>query len=214
MKNKLLIWGASGHALVVSDIVRLQNEFDIYGYFDDIRQEKSNSQFCGRPVFHDRKILPTLFHKGVRHAIIAFGNCPARLELAKYLKSCGFILVTVIHPSAIISGDVTIGEGTVVGAGAVINPSVIIGKNVIINTSASIDHECFIEDGVHICPGGHLAGRVVVGRGTWIGIGTTIIDKVHIGSNSFIGAGSVVISDIPDNVLAYGVPARVIRGLD
>ena len=96
-------------------------------------------------------------------------------------------------------------------AGAVINPGSQIGQSVIINTSASVDHECVIADAAHICPGVHLAGRVQVGAATHVGIGTTVIERINIGSGSFIGAGSVVVDDIPDGVVAYGVPARVIR---
>jgi acetyltransferase-like isoleucine patch superfamily enzyme len=50
-----------------------------------------------------------------------------------------------------------------------------------------------------------------VGRGAWIGIGATIIDRVRIGEYSVVGAGAVVVSDIPAGVVAYGVPATVIR---
>ena len=52
---------------------------------------------------------------------------------------------------------------------------------------------------------------VVIGDGVWIGACCTILPGVHIGNNSVIGAGSVVIKDIPDNVVAFGSPAKVYR---
>lgn len=52
---------------------------------------------------------------------------------------------------------------------------------------------------------------VEIGDGVWICGGVTITGGVKIGSNTIIGAGSVVIKDIPDNVIAAGNPARVIR---
>ena len=84
----------------------------------------------------------------------------------------------------------------------------------IINTSATIDHECDIGDAAHICPGVNLAGRVFIGAATQVGIGASVIENVHIGEGCVIGAGAVVTGDIPDHVLAYGVPAKVIRKLE
>ena len=52
---------------------------------------------------------------------------------------------------------------------------------------------------------------VYIGENVWIGAGSIILPGVHIGKNAVIGAGSVVTRDIPDNVLAVGVPCRVVR---
>ncbi len=50
-----------------------------------------------------------------------------------------------------------------------------------------------------------------IGDNAWIGAGVQIMPGVTIGENSVIGAGSVVTRDIPANVIALGVPCRVIR---
>ncbi|MGH7634357.1 MAG: acetyltransferase, partial [Gemmatimonadaceae bacterium] len=81
----------------------------------------------------------------------------------------------------------------------------------IVNTAASVDHDCDLADGVHVACGAHLAGHVRVGRGAWIGIGAVVRERVTIGAGAMIGAGAVVVSDVPPGVLAFGVPARVIR---
>ena len=59
--------------------------------------------------------------------------------------------------------------------------------------------------------GYEIAKPIVVEDNVWIGTGTTVLAGVRIGKNSVIGAGSVVTRDIPANVVAYGVPCRVIR---
>lgn len=59
-----------------------------------------------------------------------------------------------------------------------------------------------------------LVKPIVVGDNVFIGYGTVIMPGVTIGSNVVIGAGSVVTRDLPDNVVAVGVPAKVLRGLD
>lgn len=211
MNTKLVIWGASGHALVIADIIRLQSDYEIIGFIDDVNPERHNKNFCRAIVLGGKEQLEILQQKGVRHLIFGFGNCKTRLELSPLVKKIGFTLVNAIHSSAVIAEDVLIGSGSVIVAGAVINPGARIDENVIINTCASVDHGCIIEEGVHVGPGTHLGAEVVVERGAWIGMGTTIKDRVRIGSKSVIGAGSLVLDDIPKNVLAYGAPVKIIK---
>lgn len=212
-KRKMVIWGASGHALVVADIIRLRGDYEIAGFLDNVNPELKGSLFAGATILGGNEQLEVLIANDVRHIIIGFGNCPARIQLAETVVKFGFSLIQAIHPSAVIASDATIGSGSVISAGAVINPRVSIGCNVIINTCASIDHECMIADGAHIGPGVRLAGNVQVGKAAWVGIGSTVIERKKIGDFALIGAGSVVVQDIPSNVVAYGTPARVIRGV-
>lgn len=211
MCQKIVIWGASGHALVVADVIRLQGHYEIVGFLDDVNAHEAGAEFCGASILGGREQLDVLVQQGIDHIILGFGNCEARLHLSEVVRSKGFQLATAIHSQAIIATGVSVGPGTVVVAGAVINPGCKIGENVIVNTCSSVDHECVIGDGVHICPGVHLAGNVQVGHASWIGIGATVKDHVRIGARTIIGAGAVVVNDIPDGVIAYGVPAKVVR---
>ncbi len=209
--QKLVIWGASGHALVIADIIRLRAEYEIIGFLDDVNPDRKNAVFCGSRILGGQEQLVPLREQEVDHIILGFGDCNARLKLSKLVRKLGFFLATTIHPGAIVAADVSIGAGTVIMAGSVVNAGSCIGENVIINTCASVDHECIIEDGAHICPGVHLGGRVRVGRAAWIGIGATVKEGVHIGPGSLIGAGAVVLSDVLGCIVAYGVPARAVR---
>ena len=56
-----------------------------------------------------------------------------------------------------------------------------------------------------------LESIIKIGEYTKVGMGSTIFDGVNVGNNTIIGAGSLVTKSVPDNVVAYGVPARVIR---
>lgn len=205
-----MIWGASGHALVVADIIRLRGEFEIVGFIDDLSERRDTKDGMA-PILGGRQQLDGLAVAGVKDLLCAIGDCRARLELAAFAQSKGFSLATAIHPHAVVADTVKIGQGTVVAAGAVINSGSTLGENVIINTSATADHECDISDGAHLSPGVHLGGKVSIGRATWIGIGAVVKDRVKIGAGTIVGAGAVVVSDIPDGVVAYGVPARVVR---
>lgn len=207
----LAIWGASGHALVVAEIVRLQGQYSIVGFLDDITPGRRGAAFCGATILGGREQLALLQEQGVRHVLLGFGSCRMRHELTELLQSLRFVMPITIHPRAVVAEDVSIGPGTVIAAGAVVNPGTQIGVSVIINTSASVDHECVIGDAVHIGPGAHLAGRVFVGQEAHVGIGATLIDQVRIGKRAVVGAGAVVVRDVPDAVVVYGVPAQVKR---
>jgi sugar O-acyltransferase (sialic acid O-acetyltransferase NeuD family) len=115
---------------------------------------------------------------------------------------------SAIHPRATVAASVRMGHGVVVAAGAVINPDSVLGDHVIINTGATVDHDCKIGDYAHIAPGVSLAGGVSIGRGTLMGIGSTILPDHSVGDWSIVGAGAVVVRDIPDHVLAKGVPSH------
>ncbi len=211
MHQKVVIWGAGGHALVVADIIRLQGNYEIAGFLDDVDKNRLGTKFCGAFILGGQEQLEVLSLSDVEYVIMAIGDCEARLRSAELARARRFSFATAIHPHATIAADTSIGSGTVIAAAAVINPGARIGENVLINTSASIDHECIIEDGVHISPGVHLGGNVKVGRGTLVGIGAVVKARVRIGEGAVIGAGAVVVRDIPDRVVAYGVPARIRR---
>jgi len=212
-RMKIVIWGRGGHAKVVTDILKLGGTFEVAGYLDDVNPPRPGETYLDRPVFFGREHLPILMTEGIHHLVLGFGDCRMRLELMDYVKDMGFELPVVRHPSAVVAGDVKVGEGTVIAAGAVVAVGVDVGRCAIVNTLASVDHNSTVGDGAHLSPGARLAGDVQVGRGVWIGIGSAVTDKLALGDGCVLGAGSVVVSDIPERVLAYGVPARVIREL-
>jgi UDP-N-acetylbacillosamine N-acetyltransferase len=212
-KTPIVVWGASGHARVVVDILGLLDAYEVIGFLDDVNPERKGEIFCGQYVLGGQEQLPLLRAQGVGHLVFGFGQCAARLRLAKIVRQNGFTLPALFHPKATIAADVAIGEGTLFAAGSVTGAGAVIGDLAIINTCASVGHECTLGDGVHICPGVHLGGGTRVGAGSWIGIGATVIDHLTIGAGVLIGAGAVVVEDIPDGVVAYGAPARPVRAV-
>lgn len=196
-KDKVYLYGASGHAKVVMDIVRLAY-YDVPCLIDD---NPEVNELAGLPVVHSAE--------GFSPLIVTIGDCQIRRKIVESLGNREYL--TVIHPNAVKAESVRIGYGTVVMAGAIMNPYVSVGNHCIINTGASLDHDVKVGDFVHIAPHCTICGESEVGDGTWVGAGTTIIQGIHIGKNCFIGAGSVVVKDILDNSLCYGNPARVIK---
>jgi UDP-N-acetylbacillosamine N-acetyltransferase len=210
ISGQVVIWGASGHALVVADIVRLRGG-TVVGFIDDVDPSRAGALFADALILGGRDQLPRLRDSGVEALVMGFGNCYARLACAEVALAHRFHLPVAIHPHAVVAPTAQVGAGSLVAAGVVIAPEARVGVNVILNTASSIDHECEIGDGAHVGPGCHLAGRVRIGRACWLGIGSTVSDRVSIGEGSMIGAGSLVLEDVPPGVLAYGAPARVVR---
>lgn len=199
--KKMYLFGASGHAKVIVDILR-KKSIKVEGFFDD---DLSKIELEGIPV-----IGITEDHTGEQNpCLISIGNNNIRKAVVERL--CTAIYATALHPNAVISNPELIGQGTVVMAGVVINPSTRIGAHCIINTSASIDHDCLIDNFVHIAPNATLCGGIEIGEGTLVGSGTTIIPNTKVGKWAVIGAGTVVITDVPDYAVVVGNPGKVIK---
>lgn len=195
--KKLVIIGASGHGKVIADIA-LKVGYEEIVFLDD---NENLSECAGFPVVgKSNKALKIDGDK-----IVAIGNATIRERLQSSVET-----ITLIHPNAVISRRVEIGEGTVVMAGAVINSDTVIGKGCIINTGASIDHDCVIKDFVHISVGAHVAGTCHIGERTWVGAGAIVSNNINICSDCMIGAGALVIKDIEKTGTYVGVPAREI----
>lgn len=208
-KEKLVVFGAGGHAKVVIDIIEQQGSYEIATVLDDDVKRKG-SRFFGYTVLGTRADLAGLRSTHLRHAIVAIGDNAGRAAIAALLTQQGWQFATPVHPRASIGRGVEIAPGCVIMAGCVVNADAHLGAHVIINTGATIDHDCRIEDGAHIAPGCHLCGGVSVGRHSFLGAGTTVTPGVKIGDKVIVGAGSAVIRDVADEARVSGVPARAL----
>lgn len=212
MREKIIIIGAGGHARSVIDIVKENDEFELEGCIDNMYPNlKSINGMPEIPVIGNDNNIEEFFKRGIKHFFVAIGDNSLRNKLFDKMINMGYEPVNIISNTARISKKSYIGNGVCIMHGAVINVNSKIEDNVIINTNSSIDHDCLIEKGVHIAPGASISGYVNIGEGTLIGTGTSIIDKISIGKWSVIGGGSVVVNDIESNVVAYGVPARIVN---
>ena len=121
------------------------------------------------------------------------------------------MFVNAIHPSVIIGNDVHLGYGVVAMAGVIFNPGAVAGNFTFFATGAQIEHDCAIDNFASVSAGSVLGGHVHIKKYSAVTLGVTIFDRVTIGQNTVIGSGSLVTKDIPDNVLAYGNPAKAVR---
>lgn len=211
----LLVFGAGGHAKVILDIIEKcgekcgdrQGRYKVVGVVDKLAS--AGAEFFGYSIFEESDQLGKL----ATTALIAIGNNALREKVAARAASLipGLKFATVVHPSAQIGKAVVLGPGTVVMAGACINASTQIGSHCIVNTRVSVDHDCEIGEFSSIAPGATLGGSVRVGRGAAVSLGASVIQGIAIGRDAIVGAGAVVVSNVPDSVISYGNPAKVIR---
>lgn len=197
--NRLFIIGAGGHGKVVADNA-LKNGYTNVCFIDD----RATGKCMGFPIVGTSADIEKL-NDGKTDFIIGIGNNAVRKKIAEKFD---VNWVSLIHPSAQIAVNVTVGKGTVVMAGAVINACATVGKHCIINTHAVIEHDNIIEDYVHISPNAALGGTVRIGEQTHIGIGATVINNIDICSNCIIGAGASVVKNITESGTYIGVPVR------
>lgn len=200
-KNKVNIYGASGHAKVIIDIVH-SFEGKIYQVFDD---NISINEILGYPVNHNfsedsNKEIPTF---------IAIGDNKIRKGISNSFS--GKVKNYLSHKSAVISSSVKIGEGTVVMANACINAGAVVGRHCIINTASVVEHDVEIKDFAHVSPNAAIAGNVKIGEGAHIGIGASVVPNISIGNWAVVGAGAVIIEDVPDYATVVGNPGRILK---
>lgn len=201
MRN-LIIIGGGGHAKVVADIA-IQTGYNVLGFLDD------NSDVCELLGFSRLGNIADCVNYGKEVVfVIAIGNNKIRKEIfSKYDLN----YVTLIHPTAIIGPQVSVGAGTVVMAGAVINASAKIGVQSIINTACVVEHDVVIGDFTMLAPHSTVCGFTKIGNNCWVGAGATINNVIKICDDCIIGAGATVIRSIEKAGTYVGTPATKVR---
>lgn len=206
--QRIGVIGAGDHGLVVVDIL-LQGQsaglpFLVVAIADE-RPVAGVKHLLGVPLVGD---LDALARHDVDAVVVAVGDNRARRAVTESVRTRGWSLATVRHPSAIVARDVEIGEGVMLCAGCVVGPSARVLAGTILNTGCSIDHHNLVGPFAHIAPGAHLGGTVLVGEGAMVGIGATVLPGCRIGAWATVGGGATVVGDVAADTTVVGVPAR------
>ena len=218
MKNikNIIVFGSSGHAKVVIDAIQETNKYNIIGLVDDFKEE--DTEVFGYKVLGKVSDLDYILHKKffnceIDGGVIGIGDNFGRNSVFLKIKQLvpDFNFETIVHPKAIVSKNVIIGNGTVLLPGTIVNNSCKIGNFCILNTKSSLDHDSVMEDFSSLAPGVTTGGKVTIGEFTAISLGANIIHNITIGMHCVIGAGALVLKNVEDFSVTYGVPAKEIR---
>ena len=211
MKN-LVLFGGGNQAHYTIDIIEKENKYNIVGIIDSI-SEIGSDRFGHKVLGRQENIEEIIRQYNIEVGVITIGDNWSRYYVYNQIKDKvpNFEFVNAVHPSVIIGKDVRLGVGVVAMAGCIFNPKSVIGDFTFFATGAQIEHDCFIDDFASVSAGSVTGGFVKLGKFSAITLGVTVIDRVEIGKNTVVGSGSLVVKSLPDNVLAYGNPCKIIR---
>jgi sugar O-acyltransferase (sialic acid O-acetyltransferase NeuD family) len=205
--DALFVFGAGGHGKVVADAALRAGLGPLSGFVAD--GPPPDAAPLGLPFLGDFAWL--IREAGRRRCAVALGvgDNAARERIAAECTARAIALVTVVHPAAVIAASSVLEPGCVVLAGAVVNPDARIGRGAVVNTRAVVEHDVRVGDFAHLSPGVATGGAARIGARAHLGLGAVLLPRVAVGQDAVVGAGAVVTRDVPDAVVALGVPARV-----
>ncbi|MDT7830649.1 acetyltransferase [Pricia sp. S334] len=211
MKNIVII-GASGHGSVILDCIEREGKYNVLGFIDSFK--KKGIKQNGYEILGSEHDLPYLIEMyDIVGGIVAIGDNWTRKrvvdKVSKIAPHLNFI--TAIHPHAIIGKDVYVGKGTVIMPGAIVNSNAQIRDFCIVNTNSSLGHDGFMHDFSSFACGVSTGGGLFLGEFSAVSAGAVIREHIRVMEHTVIGAGSLVVKDVPDHVVAYGSPARIVR---
>lgn len=197
-RTNILVLGSGGHSGVLIDILE-QLDVELLGILDNSR--KIGSKCFGLEVIGNDDYIDNFSHEEVI-LVNGIGSLPGRQErwlISEKFREKGFEFMTLVHPNASLTNNISIGNGVQIMNGSVVQHGTHIGCDSIINTGSIIDHNCTIGNSCHIAPGTVLSGGVTIGNNVHIGTGSCIIQNIKIGDNVTVAAGSVIYKDIEPN---------------
>lgn len=210
----MLIVGAKGFAKEVLEVLHQLDDLHELVFYDDVNSDIPDKLYNRFPVLKSLDQAKDYFQSVDKRFTIGIGNPVLRKKLLDTFSSLGGEITSTISPKASIGhfGN-TVGDGSNIMTGSVLTNDIQIGEGTLINLNCTVGHDCIIGAFVEMSPGVHISGNCIVGDFSVLGTNATVLPKITIGKNVIVGAGSVVTKDLPDNCVAVGVPAKVIKDL-
>lgn len=143
--------------------------------------------------------------------VIGIGSAVHRRAMDAALAAQGLESVTLVHPTAVIGGDVTIGAGSTICAYSVLTTNIRIGTCAQVNIGCVIGHDARIGGFLTLAQSVNIAGNVTIGDDATLHTQAVVNRGLRIGSGAVVGAGAVVTRDVDPATTVVGVPARPIR---
>ena len=207
MLNKILILGTGGFAHVAADIISDIPGYQVCGFIENLDRDRCDKSICDLPVHW----IGDAGEFSKDHLAVCCLGTTKRHKLINEALDAGFEFATIVHPTSRISKKSTIARGCLIGPGVIISTNTHLGEHVRVNRGVLIGHDTTIDELSTIQPGANIAGRCHIKRCCYIGMSATVIDNLNIGQQCVIGAGAVVTKNMPDRVMAVGIPAKIIQ---
>lgn len=207
----LYVYCAGGFGKEIMDVARRKNkitkQWTEIKYIDDVLNEKS--KYGAQVVKFIDLINET--DRSKFEFIIANGEPLVRKNIYQKLSENNLKLGRLVDVSTMVAETANIADGVIVTPMCSISSDAKLERNSCINTMSIIGHDVIIGENTVISSMVNMGGACIVGENSYIGMGALVKEGIKIGSNSIVGMGSVVYNDVPDDVIALGNPARVVR---
>ncbi len=215
MKKKLLIIGGHGSGEIAMSIFEDSNhvndEWDIKGYLSDIVMPGNNLgkyKVLGKTEEIMKYIKEGYFiHNALYFSVKDKEN---RVNRFKELKIPLELNATAIHPTAIVSPGVEIGNGVLINQYSLLQVNCSIGDFVHVYSGSLVGHESRVRDYCTIGAHAIIGGRVIVNEGAHIGLNASIREDITVGSYAIVGMSAVVTKNVNNNNTVVGNPAKQI----
>lgn len=196
--EKIILIGAGGHALSLAEFCGDR----VNGYM----AQAANPEIKGEWLGNDSKVKEALALGLPFHISFIYSGLPvmgSRGEIILRYEKAGAEFATLIAPTAIVTPNSVIGEGSAVMNGAIINRSKL-GRHVVVNSGAIVEHDCEIGNNTFIGPGSVIGGFTRIGDNCFIGLGARISNGLTIGDNITVAMGAVVTRDLTEPGIYHG----------
>jgi sugar O-acyltransferase (sialic acid O-acetyltransferase NeuD family) len=210
---RYLVIGAAGHGQEVAWSLREQlralGEADFEIAFLDDAVPGGDEVACGLGIVLGGVGLATReAARANTRLVMGVGLPRTKAAIVQRLNVPEHVWTPVVHPSAIVGPNVTVGVGSYVGPGAVLTVNVRLGRFVTVNTHCLVAHGGTLDDFASLHPDVHLSGEVAIAEGCEVGAGAVVIPGLTVGAWAVLGAGAIAVDHLGGGRTHVGVPAR------
>lgn len=167
-----------------------------------------NGKYLDKPLIFGENWIQQLYSLKIDDVVLTISDIQERVKISNLLKVSNFPMESIIHPTAVVLDESSIGLGNI------IEPFVFIGyrseiKNFVhIHVRSSINHHSVIESYVNIFPSCTIAGNSLIQSYSTLYTGTIVVNRINLATHTIVGAGSTVLKSVDkNNQTIVGSPA-------
>lgn len=207
INKKICIIGVGGFGretldIIISGSTQTNLKIEDVACFMVLDKDLVETKIMGVDVIVQSNFDPVLYD-----VVVAISDPSIRKKVVESLPP-GTTFATIIHPNAIISNWVKIGEGSIITAGVIITCNNEIGMHSQLNLYTTIGHDCQMGDYFTTAPGANISGNCIFGDKVYFGTNSSVRQGVLICNDVTIGMGGVVVKNISDSGVYIGNPLK------